>query len=578
MWSGLEARHGGGKKDISVLFTYVCVDRYLGEQGSFGFLITQSVFKSRGAGEGFRRFTLQNTPLKVWKVHDFVALKPFEGANNRATAIFLSKNDKTKYPISYIVWRPCEVVDQTDSLDAVLRKTERIEMVARPSDVKNVLSPWLTLPEGALKAVEKARGKSHYRCYEGINSGGANSVYWFRIIDQVGEMGVDIDVPLHLKRFFGEKIRRLKFVSVENITEGMKKEVKQVRTVLEDFFLYPLIKSQHIEKWRINGYIYTLQMQDPVKRIGYDESWVKVNFPKTYSHLKSFEKLLLYRAAYKKYMSVRNAPFYTMYNLGEYTYAPFKVVWNQMGNRLTACVISFADDPFLGRKIILPEHVLAFIPTDNEDEAHYLCAILNSSIADLILRSIAGGTKSFGTPKIIEDTLNLKKYDTTNKHHTKLATLSKKAHNLAQQNQTDKLEKVEQEIDKTVAQLYGITEDELKEIKKCLAILEGEELEEEDEEEIAELPPNTPDISLRNNLVEEGKPFNVDVVISNPLDKPLTNVSVKLKVSDDRSIEKNFEIVKDEASFPLSFDGLKPGEYRVEAVFEYVFEKYSKEG
>jgi len=261
----------------------------------------------------------------------------------------------------------------------------------------------------------------------------------------------------------------------------MKKEVKQVKVVLEDFFLYPLVKSQHIKKWRINGYIYTLQMQDPVKRVGYDESWVKVNFPKTYSHLKSFEKLLLHRAAYKKYMSARNVPFYTMYNVGEYTYAPFKVVWNQMGNRLTACVLSLADDPFVGKKMILPEHVLAFMPTDNEDEAHYLCAILNSSIADLILRSIAGGTKSFGTPKIIEDTLNLKKYDATNKLHIKLATLSKKAHNLAQQNQKEELKKVEEEIDKTVAQLYGITEKELKEVKKCLAMLEGEEFKEGEE-------------------------------------------------------------------------------------------------
>jgi len=35
-----------------------------------------------------------------------------------------------------------------------------------------------------------------------------------------------------------------------------------------------------------------------------------------------------------------------------------------------------------------------------------------------------------------------------------------------------------------------------------------------------ELPPSIPDISLRNNVVGEGKPFNVDVVVSNPFDKP----------------------------------------------------------
>jgi hypothetical protein len=33
-----------------------------------------------------------------------------------------------------------------------------------------------------------------------------------------------------------------------------------------------------------------------------------------------------------------------------------------------------------------------------------------------------------------------------------------------------------------------------------------------------------PDVSLRNNVVEEKKPFNVDIVISNPLKEPLRNV------------------------------------------------------
>jgi hypothetical protein len=37
---------------------------------------------------------------------------------------------------------------------------------------------------------------------------------------------------------------------------------------------------------------------------------------------------------------------------------------------------------------------------------------------------------------------------------------------------------------------------------------------------------------LRNNVANEDKPFDVDVVIINPLDKPLTNVSVKLKLFD----------------------------------------------
>lgn len=161
-----------------------------------------------------------------------------------------------------------------------------------------------------------------------------------------------------------------------------------------------------------------------------------------------------------------------MYAVGEYTYAPYKVVWNRMGDRLTACVVSSVNDKFLGNKLILPENVLAFIPVDNEDEAHYLCAILNSSITDLTLRSIAGDTKNFGIPKMIEDTLNIPKFNAGDKIYVKLSCLSKKAYQLAQQGREEEVRKVEEEMSRTVAQLYGITDDKLEEIKKYLATLE----------------------------------------------------------------------------------------------------------
>ena len=56
--SGNEARHGGGKKDLSMLMTYTSADRYLKPHGRLAFVITQTVFQTRGAGDGFRRFRL----------------------------------------------------------------------------------------------------------------------------------------------------------------------------------------------------------------------------------------------------------------------------------------------------------------------------------------------------------------------------------------------------------------------------------------------------------------------------------------------------------------------------------------
>jgi hypothetical protein len=280
---------------------------------------------------------------------------------------------------------------------------------------------------------------------------------------------------------------------------------------------------------------------------------VKVNFPKTYSYLKGFEKLLLNRAAYKKYMATGRAPFYTMYDIGQYTYAPYKVVWNRMGEELDACVVHKVDDKFLGAKLVLPENVLAFITADNEDEAHYICAILNSSIVDLILRSIAGGTKSFGTPKMVEDVIKIPKYDKNNKVHGMLVALSKKAHQLTSENNASELSKSEEEVDETVARLYGLTDEELKEAKNCLKLLEGEEIEEEIvEEESMEVT-----VDFLNAVASPNVVGSFEVAITNPL-KDTVKIELLLP---DRQVE--LETDKEQEAIKVKVPPLPIGEHKI---------------
>jgi hypothetical protein len=171
---------------------------------------------------------------------------------------------------------------------------------------------------------------------------------------------------------------------------------------------------------------------------------------------------------------MEKGPFYSMYAVSKYTFSPYKVVWNQMGSKLSACVISSVNDEFLGEKMVLPEHVLAFVPTENENVAHFICAVLNSNVVDLAMRSIAGGTKSFGTPKIIENTIRIPKFDANNENHCKLAELSKEAHEIASKGEEEELREVEEEIDREVARLFGLGEEEVEEEKEALRVVYGE--------------------------------------------------------------------------------------------------------
>ena len=547
-----QARHGGGKKDISILFTYVCIDKYLKDGGTFGFLITQSVFKTKGAGEGFRRFQLKDTNLDVVEAHDFVDVQPFEGTNNRTAAVVMKKGGKTDYPVKYVVWRKLFDIDLKESLETASKKLHSIEMAAIPSDLDNELSPWITVPDKVVPVVQKAYGKNSYSVYEGINSGGANGVYWLKILDVINQSKKSIDLPTSLREILciGNEVLVRELV-VENVTKGMKRKVKKVNTIVEDIFVYPLLKSRNVRKWKINGYGYTLQMQNPIKRIGFDEGWVKMNFSKTYKYLKGFENVLRSRKSKNVRQLLEKGSFFTIYAVGEYTYAPYKVVWNRMGSKITACVISTVHDEYLGEKFVLPDNVLAFIPTDTEDEAHYICSIMNSSITDMILRSIAGGTKSFGTPKIVEDTIRILKYDSDNELHRKLSSLSKQAHERVQKREN--VSKIEEEIDDVVSTLYGITDESLQDVKETLLIQEGG-IPEEEPEVVEE---KKPEVHFLNTVVEPMTENQIEASVINPY---RDQIRLIVDVFGEKMILKTFN---SEENFKIKVGSLEEGEYNL---------------
>jgi hypothetical protein len=58
---GMDTILGKGKKDISMLMTFTVMDGLLKDGGKLGFVITQSLFKTSGAGQGFRRFRIPPT-------------------------------------------------------------------------------------------------------------------------------------------------------------------------------------------------------------------------------------------------------------------------------------------------------------------------------------------------------------------------------------------------------------------------------------------------------------------------------------------------------------------------------------
>ncbi len=442
--SGSDARHGGGKKDLSMLMMYASADRYLKDAGRLGFVVTQTVFQTKGAGDGFRRFRLgdDGAPLKVLRVDDMVAIRPFPGVANWTATIVVEKGRPTTYPVPYTKWSSAE--DPSPDSGRQRKSFNRQSYRAQPIDPHRDSSPWIVLPEGITADITRLIGPSDYRAHLGANSGGANGVYW---------------VSLEAKTDDG--------VLVRNLSDKGKRDTVAVRQEIEPELVYPLVRWADVARYRAQPAAHILLAQDVNTRQGIDQETMVRQYPKTYAYLKQFRQMLTDRAAYKRYQN--RAAFYSMYNVGTYTVAPLKVVWRRMDRRINAAVLGQVDDPHLGTRPVVPQETCALVAVDSAPEAHYLCAVLNSSIVNFLVasHSVCGG-KGFGTPSML-DFLNLRRYDPTNPQHAELSECSRQAHRMAAQCfhlHREDISGIQTHINRLAAQLWGLGPSEIEVIDR----------------------------------------------------------------------------------------------------------------
>jgi hypothetical protein len=443
---GMDAILGKGKKDISMLMTYVAMDDYLKDKGRLGFLITQSVFKTAGAGQGFRRFRLgSGVPIAPVAVDDLTELKPFAGAANRTAIVVLARDRAIRYPVPYTHWygkRGTRTVPEDLSWEEASRMTARRDLVAEPVDGEDATSAWITGRRRALGGLHKILGRSDYVAHAGAYTGGANGVYWLDIV------GTHPDG----------------LIVVRNITEGIKREVKEVQGVIEPDLVYPLLRPRDVSRWESEPSAHILMVQDPVTRTGVAADVLSTRYPKTYGYLRQFEGVLRKRASQAVRRLMDSGPFYSMFAVGEYTFAGCKVVWPRIASELRAAV-TFAVE---SDKTPIPQETITLVGLDDLTEAHYVCAVVNSSPFNFAAQSYSQrGGKSFGSPHLLEN-LRVPRYERENPVHVQLTGLSQAAHEATAAEDEARVKEIEEEIDQLAAELWGLTEKEVADIKRSL--------------------------------------------------------------------------------------------------------------
>ena len=438
--SGSKGRLGGGKKDLSMLFVYSCIDNYLNNGGHLGFVITQSIFKSPDAGDGFRKFTFQehqnSVTIQPLIVDDLSEIQVFDGATNR-TAIFACKKSHQpfSYPISYHIWHGDSRIGQDKTLSQVKAETTRQSLGAVPIELKKKNSPWLTAPKSTLSGLRKIIGKSSYTAYAGCCTW-LNGVYWIKVLD---------------------KLRNGNLL-IENLYDIGKIKVEQEQMTIEPDLVYPLLRGRDVLRWQTEPSAYLLLPQDPETRSGLPEAEMKRKYRKTFAYFKKFEQELRKRSGYRRYFRSTD-PFYSVYNVSLHTIAPYKVVWREQSSEFQASVVISTDKP------IVPDHKLMLVSCQSENEAYYLSSLLNSSPCKFLVFSYIISTS---TSTHVLGNINIPAFLNQDQNHLKLAELAKQCHHSATIGDSQSVIQLETQIDLFVSQLWKLTSKELKSIQDAL--------------------------------------------------------------------------------------------------------------
>lgn len=412
-------RHGGNELDISAMITYTTSDKWLKPNGRLAFVITGTIFKNPSSA-GFRHFKLEPSNNKSLHlapigVDDMKALKPFADAANHTAVVVFNKNKKPgTYPVPYRLWDSApgftKAIPASSSLSAVMKRVSITTKEAAPVDGEG--SPWAVLTKGRFNTLKALSGACAWVAgRKGITTD-LNGVYFVPVIQDNGSL-----------------------VQIRSRPDAGKKALGAVKTAwVEPTLLYPLLKGAgDFESCylRLNNpsavdeVLYTFVPNIGIDKADYTASEIAMNgvpLKKTKAWFTAYKTLLEARSTYRRQM--KGAPFYDVYNVGDYTLQPWKVVWPEMSTRFYAAVAGSSTVPVVGVRPYIPDHKVYFAGFDDKKLAHFLCGLLNTP---MVREWVESHTVSIQMGDVFKH-MNLPEYDATNPSHVALSKLVDKAH------------------------------------------------------------------------------------------------------------------------------------------------------
>lgn len=146
---------------------------------------------------------------------------------------------------------------------------------------------------------------------------------------------------------------------------------------LEDTYLYPLLKSSDLNRVSKTGPVRRLIV--PQRKIGEDTSSMESRAPKTWTYLCQHADLL----AGRRSSIYRNRPIFSIFGVGSYSFAPWKIAISGFYKSLQFSVAG----PCHGKPTVVDDTVY-FLPCQSKQEATLFVKLLHSDPAREYLSSL----------------------------------------------------------------------------------------------------------------------------------------------------------------------------------------------
>lgn len=279
---------GNARTDIAALVLIKVLHSNLKENGKAIFFLPLSIFQNDGANQEFRNYNAKGIDFCVEDIMDFNGSKIFEEILGRYGVAQFHRNKKQKFPIKYHV------------LENGKWHSYKAKPLFNSTDPLTVFDSEET--ESRLEGFQKIILAKHLQPRQGVNTCGANNIFFFDSFKLVGHEKVE------LKNKSGEEVTvSSKYIFPLTVSSTLKEDNPHPEKVI----LIP-----HKENGKPIDFE-TLQQEEGL-----------------FSYLSKHKTLLKNRKGVLINTWIKKGYWWALLGVGEYSFVPYKVMWKAFGDSI----------------------------------------------------------------------------------------------------------------------------------------------------------------------------------------------------------------------------------------------------